>query len=182
MKLIIFRHGETDGNVKNIVQGAGVDCPLNEHGKMQAAELRDKLAELNLPAIYCSHMTRAKQTAQIVAEANNAKVIEQEGLEEVHYGIAEGMLSAEAHIKFADIFKAIKDENNPNRFDVSIPGAESVRQSTERGLKALNEIKKNCAYDIVGVATHGALMYNLYYHYFGTEHRFANCEYFELEI
>lgn len=182
MKLIIFRHGETDGNVKNIVQGAGVDCPLNEHGKSQAAELRDKLAELKLPVIYCSKMTRAKQTAQIVAEANNSKVIVQDGLEEVHFGVAEGMPSAEAHIKYAEIFNTINEMPNPNHLDVAIPGGETVRQSTERGLKALNEIKKNCTYDMVGVATHGALMYNLYYHYFGTEHRFANCEYFELEI
>ena len=42
MKLIIFRHGETDGNVRNIVQGAGIDCPLNETGKKQAALLRDR--------------------------------------------------------------------------------------------------------------------------------------------
>jgi len=43
MKLIIFRHGETDGNVRNIIQGAGIDCPLNETGKKQAALLRDRL-------------------------------------------------------------------------------------------------------------------------------------------
>ena len=47
MKLIIFRHGETDGNVKNIVQGAGIDCPLNETGKKQAALLRDRLCRGN---------------------------------------------------------------------------------------------------------------------------------------
>ena len=122
MKLIIFRHGETDGNVKNIVQGAGIDCPLNETGKKQAALLRDKLASEKLPAIYCSHLCRARETAEIVASSNYAPVIERDGLEEVHYGIAEGMLSAEAHVKFAAVLEAINDKSNPDRFDVSIPG------------------------------------------------------------
>ena len=30
MKLLIIRHGQTDGNVKGLVQGAGLDLPLNE--------------------------------------------------------------------------------------------------------------------------------------------------------
>ena len=182
MRLIIFRHGETDGNVKNIVQGAGVDCPLNEHGKRQAAVLRDELAAKDLPVIYCSRMCRAHETAEIVALSNNAPVIELDGLEEVHYGIAEGMPSEKAHVEFAAVFEAINDKNNPQRFDVAIPGAETVRESTERGLKALARIKEICPYEMAGVATHGALMFNLYYHFFKLERRFANCEYFELEI
>ena len=32
MLLYLCRHGETDGNVNQIVQGAGVDMPLNEKG------------------------------------------------------------------------------------------------------------------------------------------------------
>lgn len=165
MKLVIFRHGETDGNVRNIVQGAGIDCPLNETGKKQAALLRDRLASEKLPAIYCSHLCRARETAEIVASSNHAPVIERDGLEEVHYGIAEGMLSAEAHVKFAAVLEAINDKSNPNRFDVSIPGAETIRSSTERGLKALMKIKADCPYPVAGVATHGALMFNLYYHF-----------------
>ena len=39
MKLYIFRHGQTDGNVRNIVQGAGVDIELNETGRRQAERL-----------------------------------------------------------------------------------------------------------------------------------------------
>ena len=182
MKLVIFRHGETDGNVRNIVQGAGIDCPLNETGKKQAALLRDRLASEKLPAIYCSHLCRARETAEIVASSNHAPVIERDGLEEVHYGIAEGMLSAEAHVKFAAVLEAINDKSNPNRFDVSIPGAETIRSSTERGLKALMKIKADCPYPVAGVATHGALMFNLYYHFFKAERRFANCEYFEVEF
>ena len=42
MKLYIFRHGQTNGNVNNIVQGAGVDISLNDTGRAQAQELAEK--------------------------------------------------------------------------------------------------------------------------------------------
>lgn len=182
MKLVIFRHGRTDGNVKNIIQGAGIDFPLNEEGIAQAEELKQKLASLNLPVIYCSTLCRAQKTAEIVASSNNCPVISINGLEEVHFGEAEGMLSEDAHKKYGDILAIIHDENNPLREDISIPGGETVRQSTERGLMALEYIKQNCPYDTAGVASHGALMFNIYKHYFNENHRFENCECFELEL
>lgn len=182
MKFYIFRHGQTDGNVKNIVQGAGVDCPLNDTGRKQAAILKDKLAACNIPVFYCSKLSRAIETAEIAASSNGAKVIPIDGLEEVHFGEAEGMLSSEAHEKFAEIFAAINDDGNENHDDVCVPGGETVRQSVERFLKALDFIKKDSRHERVGVATHGALMYNLYFHLYGIHKKFDNCECIEIEI
>ena len=42
MKIFFIRHGETDNNVKNIMQGAGMDTPLNVQGIQQAKELAEK--------------------------------------------------------------------------------------------------------------------------------------------
>ena len=67
MKIIFFRHGETDSNVKEIMQGAGVDTPLNVKGIKQAQELADKVKGLGLEKIYSSTLTRAIQTATLVA-------------------------------------------------------------------------------------------------------------------
>ena len=96
MLFYIFRHGETEGNVKNLVQGAGLDLPLNEKGKDQAAVLGQTLAVLKFPVIYSSQMIRAIETAEIVASYVGAEVESVSGLEEVHFGEAEGMLSEEA--------------------------------------------------------------------------------------
>ena len=67
MKLLIIRHGQTDGNVKGLVQGAGLDLPLNETGRAQAAAAAEKLLSLHLPVIYSSTMLRARQPAEIIA-------------------------------------------------------------------------------------------------------------------
>lgn len=69
MKLYIFRHGQTDGNVRNIVQGAGVDIELNETGRRQAERLTAELKGEGLDVIYASPMKRADETARIVAAA-----------------------------------------------------------------------------------------------------------------
>lgn len=63
MKLYIFRHGQTDGNVRNIVQGAGVDIELNETGRRQAERLAAELKGEGLDVIYASPMKRADETA-----------------------------------------------------------------------------------------------------------------------
>lgn len=182
MKLVIIRHGQTDGNVQNMVQGAGVDLPLNEVGQAQAAEAAEKLSLYRLPIIYCSQMKRAKQTAEIIAEKLGVSVEAVDGMEEVHFGEAEGMLSEDAHKKYADIFEVINNENDPKRFDVSIPGGETMNQCIARGVEALEKISQTSPYETAAVVTHGALMYNLYYHFFGEPRRFHNCEFFEIEI
>lgn len=182
MKLLVMRHGQTDGNVKNMVQGAGVDLPLNEVGKNQAAEAAEKLKSYHVQIVYCSHMQRARQTANIIAEQLGCVTQAVDGLEEVHFGEAEGMLSEDAHKKYADIFEIINDEHNSKRFDIAIPNGETMNQCITRGVKALRHIAQNSPYDIAVVVTHGALMYNLYYHFFGVPKRFHNCEFFELEI
>ena len=103
MLLYLCRHGETDGNVNQIVQGAGVDIPLNEKGHEQAKELGKILARLKLPKIYCSKMTRARQTAEDIAkeQTQKVKIIRLDGVEEVHFGVAEGHHNDEVIKKYA---------------------------------------------------------------------------------
>ena len=182
MKLLIIRHGQTGGNVKGLVQGAGLDLPLNETGRAQAAAAAEKLLSLHLPVIYSSTMLRARQTAEIIAAGVGCPTVAVEGLEEVHFGEAEGVLSEDAHRIYGDVFEVINNEGHPRRFDVCLPGGESIRQSTERGRKALREIAARADVPVVGVVTHGALMFNLYYHVFKQARRFDNCEFFELEL
>ena len=185
MKLYIFRHGQTDGNVRNIVQGAGVDIELNETGRRQAERLAAELKGEGLDVIYASPMKRADETARIVAAAAGVPVIPMPGLEEVHFGEAEGMLSDEAKDKYKDVFSIIHDTSDPNWMDVRVPGGESVRDSLTRGQKVLERIAaegRAHGWHKIGVATHGALMFNLYQAMFGEEHKFENCECFIIEI
>jgi len=183
MKLLIFRHGKTDANLQNIVQGSGIDQPLNPIGITEAEAAGFNLKSLyTLPIVYCSTLIRARQTADILAKYFRAEVMPLKGLEEIHFGEAEGMLSADAKQIYHDVFAAIADDKNPMSCEAKIPGGESVSESLTRGLAALECIKTVCPAEMAAVVTHGSLMFNLYKYFFGQERVFDNLEYFELEI
>ena len=61
--IYIFRHGQTDYNVARRVMGQ-LDIPLNDVGRIQAAELANKLETATIDVIYSSPLTRAIETAQ----------------------------------------------------------------------------------------------------------------------
>lgn len=182
MKLIIIRHGQTDANLQEIVQGGGVNLLLNDTGVAQANLVADKLKDYNFCVIYHSKLNRAVHTAKIISQKCKASLVAIDGLEEVSFGDAEGMKGCDAKEKYKDIFDIIHNHEHPQSKNVCVPNGETVAQSTARALKALNYIKENAKDEIVAVVTHGALMYNIYNHFFNQEKRFENCNFFELEI
>lgn len=180
MKLYIFRHGQTEGNRLQICQTA--DFELNEEGIKQAERLRDDLAKINLPIIYASPFKRAEMTGRIVASAHKTPVEIREGLEEMRFGQAEGMLEAEMPKKFGEeLYQQLINVPEPH-WDSKIPEGESKKEALERFKRSLDKIKKICPYDTAGVASHGHIMRIFYYDHFKEDKKFENCEYFELEI
>jgi len=85
MKLIITRHGETEGNVNQIL--ADSNDPLTPNGKKQAKALAQRLSNEKIDAIYTSPFKRARETAEIIHKKNkNAKLIIVEELKEMELG------------------------------------------------------------------------------------------------
>ena len=65
MKVLVTRHGQTDWNLENRIQGWS-DNPINETGNSQARALRDQIADINFDICYSSPLFRAAKTAQIL--------------------------------------------------------------------------------------------------------------------
>ena len=68
-RLYLVRHGETDWNVDERIQGR-TDNPLNANGRSQAAALSRFLVDQPLELITSSNLLRAAQTADVVASAH----------------------------------------------------------------------------------------------------------------
>src|ERR1044071_3382976 len=70
--LILIRHGQTDWNAENRVQGQA-NSPLNELGRLQAKELSEKLVfeHSDISAVYSSDLDRAYDTAKETADRFN---------------------------------------------------------------------------------------------------------------
>jgi Histidine phosphatase superfamily (branch 1) len=102
VRLYLCRHGETENNRLNIIQGARVDPPINEKGSRQAMLLGLALSNAAHPPSLVLHspLLRAKQTAQLASEqllagrSSEKRMIEMRNLKdlaEVDFGsMAEG--------------------------------------------------------------------------------------------
>ena len=85
--IYIIRHGKTELNRANILQGRS-DHPLNDEGVLQAKTAADQLKDVRFDHVFSSPLIRAVQTARIIAP-NMAPVID-ERLIEMDYGPYEG--------------------------------------------------------------------------------------------
>ena len=65
--LYLVRHGQTEENAANILQGH-LPGNLDAEGKAQAARLRDRLKEVRFDALLCSDLKRCRDTAAILNE------------------------------------------------------------------------------------------------------------------
>ena len=66
MRLELIRHGQTDWNLADKLQGSS-DIPLNDTGRGQALEAAGLLAGVEWSAIVSSPLGRARETAEIIA-------------------------------------------------------------------------------------------------------------------
>jgi uncharacterized phosphatase len=140
----MFRHGQTDWNIDLRLQGTA-DIPMNEMGFQQVQVASQKLAQFEWDYLLTSPLTRARQSAAVVAQALGFKeAIETELLIERAFGIGEGKTYAEWQQHYSQL-----DE---------IPGAESQASVRARSRALLEYIAKEFAGARVLAISHGALI------------------------
>lgn len=112
--VILARHGETDWNRDGIWQGHG-DPPLNELGRRQSAALAERLAGLQIEALYSSDLRRALETAEIVAGAKGLVAVPDPQLREMDVGSWTGLTRAQVEARFPGM--AYHDGESREAFD-----------------------------------------------------------------
>jgi len=131
----LARHGETDYNAQDRFQGQG-DVPLNKHGLRQAEELARVAAQREWAALYASPILRARQTAEVVAEAVGLAPRFDARLAETDTG------------DWTDCYFSDVQRDHPEMWakwraggDWAFPGGESLATQQERVLAALADIR-----------------------------------------
>lgn len=90
MILYLMRHGQTDWNAEEKVQGWN-DTPLNETGAEQARAAAGKLSGEKIETIYASDFKRARKSADIISGILDLPVHYTKRLREMNFGKAEGL-------------------------------------------------------------------------------------------
>lgn len=86
----MVRHGQTDYNRKGVVQGSGIDAPINETGRQQADAFYENFKHIPFDHIYYSSLQRTRQSIEKFLEAS---VYQEElaDLNEISWGNYEGL-------------------------------------------------------------------------------------------
>jgi len=110
--IYFVRHGQTDRNLAKKLQGRGTDISLNEVGMRQAKEMRDELKDVDFAAIFVSPLLRARQTAEIIAEAHkNTPLFVADELIDRDFGEYEGWDSRTADDDYPSYYYDIWNKN-----------------------------------------------------------------------
>lgn len=143
--LALIRHGQTDLNLQKRLQGSS-DWPLNATGVHQAHRAVEELRRSGTTwqLAVSSPRQRARRTAEIIADGLGIELgPSYELLRERDYGALEGADEAEAERLW------------PGK---SEPSVETLGSVVQRGLRALDELRKAWADRSVVAVCHGTII------------------------
>jgi len=99
-RLFLVRHGATSATQEDRFSGSS-GAELSEEGRWQAARLGERLSHQNITAAYSSPLSRALDTARIIAEQCGLEPATRDGLREMGHGHWEGMKRRDVEEQFA---------------------------------------------------------------------------------
>lgn len=127
LKVILLRHGETPYNADGNRYCGRTDIGLTEKGMQQAAKVACVLDQVDISAVYCSPLQRARITAQIAS--GNRMVITDERLIEVDFGLWEAKTKKEFCAQDPSLWEAwINDPETARAGGTGESGAEIVNR------------------------------------------------------
>ena len=139
--LYLVRHGETDWNRQRRIQGL-TDIPLNDTGREQARATGMLLTRRHWDAIYASPLSRARETAEIIAaEVGLPEPTLVDALVERNYGTAEGLDWLEVETQYPH--------------GTAVPGRESREEVAARVIPALMELATAHPGESLLIVSHG---------------------------
>ena len=149
MILYLIRHGKTEGNSKDLVQGRK-DVMLSEEGIKEAEKLKDLVKSLDIDVVISSPLKRAVDTAKIITDKNiniDDRLIERD------WGLNEG-----ASIMEVDTVKCWNVYLNTND-----NGIEPIKDFLLRLSEFIEDTKAKYKDEKVLVVTHSAVLRGMHY-------------------
>lgn len=134
--IYLIRHGQTDYNLRGIVQGSGLDSVLNDEGHLQAKLFHQNYCHIPFKKIYVSELQRTHQSVAPFTNDGHSLTILPD-LNEINWGILEGKEpTPEAYQHFLEISNRWKNGD----YEAACENGESAWSMYNRQISALQTI------------------------------------------
>ena len=151
--VLLIRHGETEWNTLGKFQGC-TDIALSEVGIKQAEILNDRLKG-DFDYIYSSPLSRAFETANILAIGTNKEVTVATEIREINFGEWEGLTVHEIAEKYPEVFKAWRTDKTESYI---CGGDLSINNAANRAKKCILDIVKEHKGKKIAIVAHGGII------------------------
>lgn len=158
-RLCLIRHGETTWNAQRRLQGH-TDTPLNARGQAQARQMAQALknTKLSFDMLYCSDLTRARDTADAIVQLFGMAAKPNSAFRERHFGALQGLTIEQAPVEQPDLWRA----HLARELDHDLGGGESILQFAARVESALEMIRIQHSGKTILVVSHGGTLDMMY--------------------
>jgi broad specificity phosphatase PhoE len=150
-KIYLVRHGQTDYNLRNIVQGSGVDTDLNQKGRSQAEAFFEVYKNVPFDKVYTSALKRSKQSVQKFLDLGIPHE-DLAGLNEISWGTKEGHRVTPTEDEYYHFM--IKQWQLGNT-SLKIEKGESPEDVVRRMKPAVDQIMRNHSEKTILICMHG---------------------------
>jgi probable phosphoglycerate mutase len=152
-EIILIRHGETEWNSQQRMQGHS-NSDLSSVGQAQIQALGQWMKNVPFDHIYSSDSLRAKHTAEAITQFSGHKLKIDLRLREKNLGVFEGLTSEEARERHPEVFRLFKTAGSKYVIDEG----ESTQQLQDRALEIVDEIRIKHPEEHVLLVTHGGFI------------------------
>ncbi|UII23932.1 histidine phosphatase family protein [Fulvivirga ligni] len=153
-KIYLVRHGQTDYNLKGVVQGSGIDASLNDTGRNQADHFFNAYKDVVFDKVYTSALKRSVESVQKFLDLGYDHE-QLSGLNEINWGTRENMKITPEEDAY---YYSVIDEWQSGNTTLRIEGGESPQDVYDRQKVALDHILAQEDEETILICMHGRAM------------------------
>jgi broad specificity phosphatase PhoE len=150
-KIYLIRHGQTDFNLRGIVQGSGVDTSLNEKGREQALAFFQAYRDVPFDKIYTSALKRSVESVQHFIDLG-LPYEKLKALNEISWGKNEGQVITPDEDAYYHRMLSLWGQG---KTDLRIDGGESPDEVAARQKPALAHVMSKPEEKTILICMHG---------------------------
>jgi broad specificity phosphatase PhoE len=152
-RIYLIRHGETDPNKNHIIQGSGLDAPLNARGRQQAQDFFSAYKHIPFEVVFTSNLVRTHQSVEPFLKTGIPHIALKE-LNEISWGVKDGTKIDSTEQK---IYNSLLNDWSSGLLDRAFENGESPNMVAKRLRVAIQRIQDSEFSNLL-VCIHGRAM------------------------